>query len=120
MPGLVSVSADGSTSTSPPTRLVTQDHNGQEIKIYDARTSGGFPAERPRSSARRRTSATAPAAARPGAAAGPHQRDARLEGNAKQARKTKKHKKKAQEEDKKHKKGKRGNAKGGRPWLRRA
>src|ERR1700710_2459817 len=27
--------------------LVTQDHNGQEVKIYDARTNGGFPAEVP-------------------------------------------------------------------------
>ena len=35
------------TSTSPPsTRLVTQDHNGGAIKIYDARTGGGFPAEK--------------------------------------------------------------------------
>jgi hypothetical protein len=25
--------------------LVTQDHNGQEAKIYDARSGGGYPAE---------------------------------------------------------------------------
>jgi hypothetical protein len=44
--GLVSVSANGTdvyfaTSDS----MVTQDHNGAALKIYDARTGGGFPAE---------------------------------------------------------------------------
>ena len=45
--GVVNVSANGTdvyfTSTDT---LVTQDHNGSQVKIYDARTGGGFPAER--------------------------------------------------------------------------
>jgi hypothetical protein len=46
-PGLISVSANGTDVYFATTdRLVTQDHNGAQIKIYDARTGGGFPAER--------------------------------------------------------------------------
>jgi len=45
--GLVSVSANGTdvffANLDP---LVSQDHNGNEIRIYDARIGGGFPAER--------------------------------------------------------------------------
>ena len=64
-PGLVSVSANGTdVYFATYETLVTQDHNGQEIKIYDARSNGGFPAERPKSSAKPPTSATAPAARR--------------------------------------------------------
>jgi hypothetical protein len=49
IPGLVSVSANGTdVYFATYDNLVTQDHNGQGIKIYDARTGGGFPAERPR------------------------------------------------------------------------
>jgi hypothetical protein len=45
-PGLVSVSANGTdVYFSTYSNLVTQDHNGGDIKIYDARTGGGFPAE---------------------------------------------------------------------------
>ena len=48
-PGLVHISADGSDFYfASYEHLVSQDHNGQEIKIYDARTNGGFPAEVPR------------------------------------------------------------------------
>jgi len=46
-PGLVSVSANGTdVYFATLSNLVTQDHNGSETKIYDARTGGGFPAER--------------------------------------------------------------------------
>jgi len=46
-PGLVNVSANGTDVYFATTdNLVTQDHNGAQIKIYDARTGGGFPAER--------------------------------------------------------------------------
>ncbi|MET0557928.1 MAG: fibronectin type III domain-containing protein [Solirubrobacterales bacterium] len=46
-PGLVSVSANGNdVYFASIDNLVTQDHNGATIKIYDARTGGGFPAER--------------------------------------------------------------------------
>jgi hypothetical protein len=45
-PGLVSVSANGTDVYFAGTEtLVTQDHNGSAIKIYDARTGGGYPAE---------------------------------------------------------------------------
>ena len=47
IPGLVSVSANGTdVYFATLGNLVSQDHNGQEVKIYDARTGGGFPAER--------------------------------------------------------------------------
>jgi hypothetical protein len=47
--GLISVSADGTdVYFGTFERLVSQDHNGQELKIYDARQGGGFPAEPPR------------------------------------------------------------------------
>ena len=46
-PGLVSVSANGNdVYFATIDTLVTQDHNGAQIKVYDARTGGGFPAER--------------------------------------------------------------------------
>ena len=48
IPGLVSVSADGVDAYfATLDQLVTQDHNGEQLKIYDARTNGGFPADQP-------------------------------------------------------------------------
>jgi hypothetical protein len=45
--GLVNVSANGTdVYFATIDNLVTQDHNGAQIKVYDARTGGGFPAER--------------------------------------------------------------------------
>jgi hypothetical protein len=45
-PGLVGVSADGTDAFFATfDNLVTQDHNGGTLKIYDARVGGGFPAE---------------------------------------------------------------------------
>ncbi len=44
--GLVSVSANGTdVYFNTVDSLVSQDHNGANFKIYDARTGGGFPAE---------------------------------------------------------------------------
>ncbi len=44
MPGLVAVSADGTdVYFATYDVLVPQDENGETIKIYDARTDGGFP-----------------------------------------------------------------------------
>ena len=44
--GLVGVSANGTdVYFNSLDSLVTQDHNGAQFKIYDARTGGGFPAE---------------------------------------------------------------------------
>jgi hypothetical protein len=46
-PGLVSVSANGTdVYFATYDDLVSQDHNGSEIRLYDARSGGGFPAER--------------------------------------------------------------------------
>ena len=48
IPGLVSVSADGVDAYfATLDQLVTQDHNGEQLKIYDARVNGGFPADLP-------------------------------------------------------------------------
>ena len=60
--GLVTVSADG-TDAFFFTRqvLVPQDDNGAVLKIYDARTNGGYFVGQQPCLARRRTSATAPA-----------------------------------------------------------
>jgi hypothetical protein len=65
-PGLVSVSANG-TDVYFATRdtLVTQDHNGEEFKIYDARTGGGFPAERVESKCPSADECHGPGAAQP-------------------------------------------------------
>ena len=47
MLGLVGVSANGTdVYFATLDHIVTQDHNGTQTKIYDARTGGGFPAER--------------------------------------------------------------------------
>lgn len=44
--GLVNVSGNGTDVYFASTEtLVSQDHNGSAIKIYDARTGGGFPSE---------------------------------------------------------------------------
>jgi hypothetical protein len=44
--GFVAVSANGTdVYFATVDSLVTQDHNGSSLKIYDARTGGGFPAE---------------------------------------------------------------------------
>ncbi len=45
-PGFIGVSADGTdVYFATIDNLVTQDHNGAQTKVYDARTAGGFPAE---------------------------------------------------------------------------
>jgi hypothetical protein len=45
-PGLLGVSANGvDVFFATFDRYVTQDRNGQQLKIYDARVNGGFPAE---------------------------------------------------------------------------
>jgi len=47
-PGLIGVSADGrDVYFSTFDTLVSQDHNGAYIKMYDARSGGGFPAPPP-------------------------------------------------------------------------
>jgi hypothetical protein len=47
-PGLVGVSGTGTdVYFGTYEHLVLQDENGQELKIYDARTNGGFPAVKP-------------------------------------------------------------------------
>ena len=111
-PGLVGVSANGTdvyfaTSTPWSPRTTT----AQQLKIYDARTGGGFPAERDAPTARRPTSATAPAPPRrrrhPTA-------PAPSLGNAREAKahKTKKHKKKRTQEEASRRQGEAGSEAG--------
>ena len=65
-PGLVGVSRNGSdVYFATFDSLVTQDHNGGAIKIYDARTGGGFPANKSWPSAPPPTSAMGRAANAP-------------------------------------------------------
>jgi hypothetical protein len=48
LPGLVGVSANGADAYFSTFEVfVPQDENGQEIKVYDARTGGGFPSAVP-------------------------------------------------------------------------
>ena len=64
-PGLVSVSPDGTdVYFSTFDVLVGQDENGDNLKLYDARTDGGFRSCRLRRGVQRRTSAMDPAARR--------------------------------------------------------
>lgn len=47
LPGLIGVTLSGTdVYFATIDNLVTQDHNGAQLKIYDARVGGGFPAER--------------------------------------------------------------------------
>jgi hypothetical protein len=109
-PGLVSVSADGvDVFFATYERIVTQDHNGQEIKIYDARSGGGFPAERPKVECEAADECHGAGSAPP---ALPSDRSSvPLEGNQKQVTEHRKHRKKHRK--KKHRKGKRAHG-GGR------
>ncbi len=64
-PGLVGVSANGTDAYFATFEvLVGQDQNGDNLKLYDARTDGGFPFESPRRSVQLRTSVTGPVAHR--------------------------------------------------------
>jgi hypothetical protein len=104
--GLLSVSANGTdvyfaTSES----LVSQDHNGSAtLKIYDARTGGGFPAERTPADCTAADECHGPGNAQP--ALPPDRTSANLGKAAKpKAHKAKKHKKshKAKKHKKSHK-----------------
>jgi hypothetical protein len=110
-PGLVSVSADGvDVFFATYERLVTQDHNGQEIKIYDARSGGGFPAERPKVECEAADECHGAGSSPPALPA--DRTSVPLEGNQRQTAKAKKKCKKANKKCKK-KRGKRAH-RGGR------
>jgi hypothetical protein len=110
-PGLVSVSADGvDVFFATYERLVTQDHNGQEIKIYDARSGGGFPAERPKVECEAADECHGAGSSPPALPA--DRTSVPLEGNQKQTAKAKKCKK-TNKKCKKKKRGKRAH-RGGR------
>jgi hypothetical protein len=94
LPGLVNVSANGVDLYFASTDiLVTQDHNGSGLKIYDARTGGGFPAEREESKCTAADECHGPASNPP---ALPADRTSAVFGAAHKAKvhKAKKHKKK--------------------------
>jgi hypothetical protein len=109
-PGLVGISADGVDAYfSTDERLVSQDHNGQALKIYDARSSGGFPAEPPNPQC-----AAADECHGAGSAAPELPKDRTspvLAGNPKHKSPKKKHAKKGKKHAKKH--GKKGKTKRG-------
>jgi hypothetical protein len=92
--GLVSVSANGTDAYFASTdSLVSQDHNGASVlKIYDARTGGGFPAERTPANCSAADECHGPGATLPPLP--PDRTSANLGKKAKpQAHKAKKHKK---------------------------
>jgi len=101
LPGLVSVSANGTDAYfATYDNLVTQDHNGQEIKIYDARTGGGFPAERPRPDCAAADECHGAGSARPGS---PLDRTSAQLGKPSSAPKHRKHKHAKHKKHRKHK-----------------
>jgi hypothetical protein len=106
--GLVNVSADGTNVYfATLDTLVTQDHNGGSLKIYDARTGGGFPAERTPPNCTAADECHGPGASQ--GALPPDRTSANLGKPAKtNAHKAKKHKKKAHK--KKHRKQKKSKA----------
>ncbi|TMK57448.1 MAG: hypothetical protein E6G51_06725 [Actinobacteria bacterium] len=107
-PGLVGVSANGTdVYFATVDTLVSQDHNGAAVKIYDARTGGGFPAERIPPNCTAADECHGPVSNAP---ALPSDRTSANLGNPK---KPKAHKKKHKKCKKKHKKckGKKRNAK---------
>ncbi len=112
-PGLVGVSASGGdVYFATLESLVTQDHNGQAVKIYDARSNGGFPADRVKPECEAADECHVEGSAPPVL---PQDRTSvQLEGNPKQAgKKAKKHKKAKKAHKKKHRKVKHG-GRGGR------
>jgi hypothetical protein len=113
-PGLIGVSADGVDAYfATYERLVTQDHNGQEIKIYDARSNGGFPAERPKVECAAADECHGPGSSPPALPA--DRSSVPLDGNRKPGRKHRKkhHKRHRKANKKKHGKGGRGSGSAG-------
>jgi hypothetical protein len=109
-PGLITVSADGTdVYIGTFERLVTQDHNGQELKIYDARETGGFPAEPPKPECEAADECHGAGSSPP---ASPKDRTgSALEGNPKQKSSKKKSKKAKKKKHRKAKKKKHKRAK---------
>jgi hypothetical protein len=108
--GVVSVSANGTdVYFATIETLVTQDHNGSQIKVYDARIGGGFPADVPAPNCVAADECHGPSSAAP--VLPPDRTSAEL--TPPQAKKkAAKHKKKHKHKHKK-KKAKKKNAKGG-------
>jgi hypothetical protein len=100
VPGLVSVSANGTdVYFATLDTLVSQDHNGASVKIYDARSGGGFPAERvaPKCAAADECHGATSAAPSP-----PVDRTSAPLGETHKKKKPKKHHKKKHHKHKKH------------------
>lgn len=107
--GLIGVSANGLDAYfATLDNLVSQDHNGQEVKIYDARIGGGFPAERTQPNCTSADECHGPGANPPGPMV--DRTSAHLGKRA--TPKAKKHRKKAKAHKKKHKRGKKAKSRG--------
>ena len=110
--GLIGVSADGTNVYfGTVDTLVTQDHNGGVLKIYNARTGGGFPAERTPPDCQAADECHGPGVSAPSL---PPDRTSAALGSPAKKHKAKKHKAK-KHKAKKHKRKahrKHGNAKG--------
>ncbi|HET7416806.1 MAG TPA: hypothetical protein VFJ61_04160 [Solirubrobacterales bacterium] len=105
-PGLINVSANGTdVYFASIDTLVSQDANGSNIKIYDARTGGGFPAVRIPPNCPAADECHGPVANQPDLP--PDRTSANLGQTKKKAHK-KKHCKKKKKQCKKHKKHKKG------------
>ena len=106
--GLVGISANGIDVYFATTdTLVTQDHNGGALKIYDARTGGGFPADQPVTRCPSADECHGPGASAPSMPAD------RTSANLGAPRKAKAHKAKKHKKTKKHKKKRASRAKRG-------
>jgi hypothetical protein len=105
-PGLIGVSLNGTdVYFATIDNLVTQDHNGAQIKIYDARVDGGFPAEREEPKCVAADECHGPSSS--AMSLPPDRTSAPIgESTSKPKAKTKKKKKKASKKKKRHKKTK--------------
>ena len=120
MPGLVGVSADGTdVYFATYDTLVGQDRNGEALKIYDARTGGGFPFTPPVPPCVAADECHGPSSAAPADAADRHRRRTRQTrqrpARAKGGQAGKKHKKARHKRH--HKKKHTPSTKGRAQWL---
>jgi hypothetical protein len=113
VPGLMGVSANGTdVYFATYDNLVTQDHNGHEVKIYDARVGGGFPADRQPANCAAADECHGPGSSQP--ALPPDRTSANLGKVGKPHGKQQKKKHRKQKKSKSKKKGKTSHGKHGR------
>jgi hypothetical protein len=112
LPGLVGVSGDGTdVYFATFEHLVGQDQNGQQLKIYDARTNGGFPFVTPPPSCAAADECHGPGSSPP--ASLPDGTGAAVTAHAKQVARKRSHRKRKRHR-KRHSGGRHGHGWGGR------